>query len=107
MFKSITLLPFFLALAWTHSGWTQNPINGVIKDREGTPLAGATVIIKGSNTFTVADLDGQFSLQLQAKLTLPFTLRISSVGFNPQEIEIEALPTQNLEVILIDDNNLS
>lgn len=91
-------------LLWANFILAQDQLTGTVQAKDGTPLIGATVVIKGTNLYTVADIDGKFTLA--AKKELPFVVRISSVGFIPQELEVTSLAT-NLEIKLVDDNNLS
>jgi hypothetical protein len=53
------------------------PFTGRVLDQDGEPLVGATVLLSGTRSGTVTDLDGTFSL------TIPTdgTLRIGYVGF--------------------------
>lgn len=95
------LIPLLL---WANFILAQDQLTGSVKDKEGTPLIGATVVIKGTNLYTVADINGQFTLA--AKKELPFVVRVSLVGFIPKELEITSLAT-NLDITLVDDNNLS
>lgn len=95
------LIPLLL---WANFILAQDQLTGNVKAKDGTPLVGATVVIKGTNLYTVADINGDF--KLEAKKELPFVVRISSVGFIPQDLEVTSLAT-NLEVKLVDDNNLS
>lgn len=60
------------------------PVTGVILNAEGQPLAGASVKIKGTNTGTVTDADGKFSLVADPGQTLV----ISFIGFASQEIKV-------------------
>jgi iron complex outermembrane recepter protein len=66
---------------------------------------GATISIKGVNKYAVSDTSGHFSLLTQK--TPPFTLVVSSVGFTTKELTINELPKTPLEIILIEDNQLS
>lgn len=52
-------------------------VYGIVVDIEGLPLVGATVIIEGTTTGTITDLDGLFSLDA------PFgaSLEISCIGY--------------------------
>lgn len=60
--------------------------SGTVTDAAGEPLAGVVVIVKGSNTSAITDLDGNFSIT--ANLGSP--LLISCLGY--QATEISALP---------------
>ena len=60
-------------------GYAQNKIQGTIKDRNtGETLIGAAIVIKGTTTGSVTDIDGKFEFPVtQAP---PFTLVISYLG---------------------------
>jgi len=48
-------------------------------------LPGATILVKGTTTGTVTDIEGKYTLQVPAE---PFTLAISFVGYEPVEIAV-------------------
>ena len=61
-------------------------ITGTVLDAGlGDPVPGATVLVKGTTRGTATDLDGKFSLQLQAGDQV---LVVSFVGYLTQEVEI-------------------
>ena len=60
---------------------TLTTITGSVKDSQGEPLVGATVMQKGTSNGTITDLDGQFSIQVPAGVTLVFRY----VGFDESE----------------------
>lgn len=65
-------------------------LRGVVLDKaDGQPLIGATVVLKGTTTGTITDLDGRF--ELNAGVDLPFTLVISFVGYAAQEVAVNDL----------------
>ena len=100
------VLPIILAvLLLGHSAFAQEKVQGIIRDNGGTPVAGATVVIKELPTvYAVTDAGGNFSIAAQEKF--PFTLLIRLIGFKTQEIEVYELPDEPLEVALIDDSLL-
>lgn len=101
----VTMLLFALPLLLqSHLASAQSLVKGVISDGDGTPLPGASISIRGTNTFTVADANGQFSIA--APTVLPFTLRISSVGYKTQEVQVYELTDEPFEISLIDDSLL-
>lgn len=51
----------------------QSHITGTVIDASGEPAIGATVLVKGTSTGTVTDIDGHFSLQVTAGQTLTFS----------------------------------
>lgn len=77
----------------------QKTLSGNITSEEG-PLPGATIIIKGTNTGTTSDFDGNFSILASEQDFLV----ISYVGFQSQEI---AVGSQNsFSILLIADKEL-
>ena len=60
----------------------QQTVKGVVKDANGSPVAGVTVKLKGSNIQTSTDEQGKFSLSVSGTNN---TLEFSSVGFNVSE----------------------
>lgn len=93
----------WLTLSLT-AAFGQDVIRGVVKDDSGGPLPGATVLIKGTNTATVADVEGNFSIKASGEL--PITLVVNSVGFKTQDVEVYELTEEALEVALKSDNVL-
>lgn len=59
-------------------------VTGKVVDESGAPLLGVTVLAKGSNSGTVTDAEGKFSLEAGSGATLVF----SFVGFIAQEIAV-------------------
>jgi iron complex outermembrane receptor protein len=100
-----TLFFVLLLTATTSLAYGQRVLTGFIKDGKGLPVEAASVKVKGSTIFTVADVKGRFSIP--APNELPFTLLISSSGYYPSELEVSALKDSVLNIILVDNNQLS
>lgn len=81
------MLAFALTLGATLAANAQNrSISGTVLDAAfGDPVPGATVIVKGTTRGTATDIDGKFTLPLQADDQV---LVISFVGYLTQEVEI-------------------
>ncbi len=63
-------------------------ISGTVTDAETKkPLFGATVSVKGKLSGTITDSDGNFSFKTSQ--SFPFTLVISMVGYDRQEIDVK------------------
>lgn len=73
-------------------------VKGTVKDKDGMPLPGVTVVVKGTNNGTITDADGQFSLPLNEKSRY---LVITFVGMKTQEIELT--DKSQIEVILVEE----
>ncbi|WP_246236250.1 SusC/RagA family TonB-linked outer membrane protein [Flavobacterium ajazii] len=77
----------------------QRTIKGKVIDKNGMPLVGATVKIKGSQTAVVTDFSGQYSIEGKTD----DILIISYLGFATQEIKIDNKSEFN--VVLIEESN--
>lgn len=78
-------LPILL-LILTQSAFSQKTITGKVTDsKDGSPLAGVSVLAKGSGTGTQTKTDGSFSLSVPSNTS---AIVISSVGYASQEISI-------------------
>ena len=89
-----------VALAFLFSGvLSAQQISGNISDETG-PLPGATVLVAGTNTGTVADFDGNYSISASAGDVLVF----SFVGFTAQEVTVGNQDTIN--IVLVPSNEL-
>lgn len=65
-------------------------ISGVVMDESGSPVPGATVLVKGTTIGTATDSEGRYTLTLPASAQ---TLVFSFVGLLTEEITIEGRPT--------------
>lgn len=98
----ISLTSIFLLLAFTTS-YAQN-IEGIVNTNENIPLEAANVVIKGTTSSTTTDQNGKFSIDSKGKL--PITLLVQYVGYKTTEIEITALPTAPLQLVIREENEL-
>src|SRR5688572_30653575 len=94
-----------LLIALTQVSFGQTALKGIIKDGKGQPVEAASVKVKGTVINAVADGKGQFSIP--APKELPFALLISSAGYYPSEIQVTELKDSVLNIVLIDNNQLS
>jgi iron complex outermembrane receptor protein len=87
------------------TAFAQDVIKGIVTGSDGTTVIGATVQITGTSTYSTTDANGQFSIA--APKQLPVTIRVGSVGYRPQEVEIYELDGEALEITLVTDNLLN
>lgn len=80
---------------------TYEELHGHVIDSEGEALAGATVRLKGSQTGTSTNVDGNFTLRVPAD-DKSKTLIISFVGMLTQEVKVKN-PAERILVKLQDD----
>ncbi|MEP3228232.1 MAG: TonB-dependent receptor [Flavobacteriaceae bacterium] len=59
-------------------------VSGTVGDEQGTPLPGASIILKGTTNGVQTDFDGNYSLDVPSSGILVF----SYIGFIPREISI-------------------
>ena len=69
----------------------QSTVTGVVTDENGSPLPGASVVVKGTTTGAVTDFDGNYSISAASDGVLIF----SYVGYSTQEIDINGRSTVN------------
>ena len=89
----ILLLAFPLAV----SIWGKT-IHGTILDMHGEPVVGATIVEQNTSNGTVADLDGQFTMEVEDGKTIV----VSYVGYRSQHIAIT--PRQTTYTITLQED---
>lgn len=57
----LLLACFFMGIGLV-TAQTQTVTGVVISDKDGQPVVGASVLVKGTNLGTITDLDGKFTL---------------------------------------------
>ena len=68
-------------------------ISGKIIDKEkGIPLSGVSIQIKGTIAGTISSDSGTFTIRARNKF--PLTLVFTSVGFSPQEFEVQGIDSR-------------
>ncbi|QIA08345.1 TonB-dependent receptor [Draconibacterium halophilum] len=63
----------------------QKEISGIVREEDGNPLPGVSVIVKGTSIGTVTDTDGRFTLSIPLSAEV---LAFSFIGMQSQEIPI-------------------
>jgi len=88
--------------------FAQTTVKGKVTDNSGQPLPGANIIVVGTSTGTISDFDGNYTLTINQEP--PFTIQVSSVGFetvdqevsqNGQVIDIEMAEGTSLDEVVI------
>lgn len=92
---SFLLAAFLIILQSIHA---QVMLNGIVLESESNkPIAGAQVIITGSNNGTMTLSDGSFSLRI---LQLPAEIDVRFLGYERNKRVITVPPTETLTIIL-------
>ncbi len=90
---------------------TAQEVTGTVLDDQSQPLPGVSVVIKGTDTGTITDFDGKYSIAADVGQILVF----SYVGFEKQEVTVSG-PTLDVtmqsgvsldEVILVGTRNVN
>jgi TonB-linked SusC/RagA family outer membrane protein len=82
----------------------QRAITGKVMDEKSEPLIGASILVKGTSTGTVTDVDGSFELQAPAGAA---TLVVSYTGYATKEVALSAASAYTItlesEAIALED----
>lgn len=78
------LLALLLMLCGATVAFGQLTISGKVTDRDGEPLIGASVMVKGTTNGTVSDIDGKFKLSAPSDATLV----VSYTGFSTLDVAV-------------------
>jgi len=83
---SVRRFLFLLMLAVTSTmAWAQGNVSGKVVDATGEPVIGASVVVKGTTTGAVTDIDGNFSIP---NVPRNANLEISYIGFKTQSVSV-------------------
>lgn len=95
------ILPSYAAGAPAMEATQQaNVVKGTVKDSHGEAIIGASIVVKGTSTGTVTDLDGNFSIKASSKDALV----ISYVGY--ESVTVSVAGKKSLDITLKEDNEL-
>ncbi|OXG00277.1 outer membrane receptor protein involved in Fe transport [Flavobacterium araucananum] len=89
-----------IMLFFSGISFAQNTISGSVTDGNKQSIPGANVSIVGERSGTSTDFDGTFKLTTSVKL--PFTIKVSAVGFEAKTINITSA-SQKVSVVLKDE----
>lgn len=88
----LTCAMLFIANAYAQTART---VTGKVTDEKGAPLGGVTVSAVGANKNALTDNAGNFSIQVTEKVR---TLRISYVGFDSKDVNINGLSSVSVKL---------
>lgn len=84
LLRVLLLCPLFLLIM--QDSWAQNKtVTGKVSDEKGNPVAGASVLVKGSKSGTSTDATGSFTISVPSSAN---TLTVSYVGYNSMDVDI-------------------
>jgi TonB-linked SusC/RagA family outer membrane protein len=85
----ILLLSFTVLMA------QEKRVTGRVTDDKSEPLPGVTIVVKGTTTGTVTDVNGAFNIPVPAGKTI---LQFSYIGFENQEVDVRTTNTVQLQL---------
>ncbi|MBL7906001.1 MAG: TonB-dependent receptor [Bacteroidales bacterium] len=89
------LFSIILFIAFSLSVFAQGrAVTGKVTDDKGIGLPGVTILVKGTTTGTVTDIDGNYKINPTGN-----TLVFSFIGFAPQEINIDGRSVINVKLL--------
>jgi len=100
LFKELLLFALCAILSLNLAAQNHKKVTGVIIDKNGESIIGASVFVKGTTIGTVTDIDGNFSLEVPEEATLS----ISYMGYISQDIT--ARGETHFRIILQEDSKL-
>lgn len=87
--KNLTVVPDAVQQA--------NIVTGKIVDKDGNPIIGANVLVRGTSNGTISDMDGRFSLDVPQNAVL----QVSYIGYLTQEVQVK--DQNKLNILLKED----
>ncbi|MFI3266617.1 MAG: TonB-dependent receptor [Rikenellaceae bacterium] len=99
--KIISLLLIFVAsvsISYAIAPDVTQVITGTVVNENGSPLAGATIVVDGTNIAAGTNYNGEFSLELRSLDSR--VLRVSFVGYTTLEVEVEKQSESRVDVAL-------
>ncbi|MBV7532995.1 TonB-dependent receptor [Chitinophaga sp. sic0106] len=96
---------FIPVLLLAHLATAQQVLKGRIKNSEGEPLPGATIVVRGTATYAISDSLGHFSIQ--TKKDRPQTLLVSFIGHKQLEVPVSKHTGGDLDLTLAKNDLLS
>jgi TonB-linked SusC/RagA family outer membrane protein len=98
----MAILPILLLCAYSYShAQEQLTVTGSVKDTQGAPLPGASIVIQGTQQGTTSDFDGNFQLD---GVPANGQLMVSYIGFVQLVVDVDN--RSSIDVVLSEDNNL-
>lgn len=104
MVRCLLCCLFLLAIGIAPLKAQDRQISGKLLDEQGQGIAGANVVVKGSNRGTTTGATGEFQLNVPGTAKV---LTVSSVGYVSQDVTLTAGQSQLTVTLVADDRQLS
>ena len=97
MLKKLSIILMFLILG-SGLAMAQNAFSGTVKDENGEPIPGVTVLVKGTTNGTVTDLNGKYTLSVPKDATIEY----SCIGMTTVTFAYNGTKTH--DIVMKEDN---
>lgn len=94
LLKALAMCPVLLLFAFVAQA--QKTINGKVTDEKGSPVNGASVVVKGGTIGTTTDASGNFSLTVPSSTK---AITVSYVGYTPQNADVSSVSTVAISLV--------
>lgn len=94
LLRVLLLCPLFMLIV--QASWAQKTVSGTVNDDKGIPVAGASVLAKGTKVGVATDATGAFKINLPASAT---ALVVTYVGFQTQEVDVTTATTVTIVLV--------
>lgn len=93
--KIRTFIPILIGLLCSLGVYSQNiTVKGRVQDAQtGEPIIGASILVKGTNSGTMTDIDGNFQIQASQGATIS----VSYIGYASKDVPAQANVTISLD----------
>lgn len=95
LLQCIALPMLLLLFSFTASAQNKTITGKVTDSKDGSPIVGVTIQVKGSRSGTTTNAGGDFSIAVPASAKI---LAVSAVGYEDQDVPIDA---DNLSILLV------
>jgi len=94
--KKITLLMALILFCSWQFVFAQRTVTGTVTDaKDGTSVPGVSIVVKGTTTGTLSDINGNYSVKISDDQVLVF----SFIGYNTQEIAVGSQSVINVALV--------
>ena len=94
--RGVLILGFILLVSELIFGQDRETVTGrIVEKGTGEPVVGATVVVKGTSTGTISDVNGFYTLR---DIPQDAVLIFSFVGMKAQEVPVEGRRVINVEL---------
>ncbi len=95
LYKKMSLTALLALLVASIALGQERVVSGTVSDETGAPMPGVNVLVKGTNSGTATDANGQYRLSVNSDQAV---LVFSFIGYNTQEVSVGAQSTVDVSL---------